>query len=524
MNLFRSVVYSSVLFMLVLGLSCSTEQRPKGQIVYRLNADPTTLDPAYIVDVTGGAIAAKLFNGLVRLDAELRIVSDLAHTWEILDKGCTYVFHLRDNVSFSNGRAVVADDFKYSFERVLSPKGRSPNTWVLDKILGAKAYSQGRADTISGVEVLDRHTLRIRLESPFAPFLQLLTMTAAFAVPQEEIQRLGPDFAVHPVGSGPFVLQEWRHNTELLLLRNAAYYAGVPPMERIRYRIIPEDLTAVTEFELENIDVIGVPAYEYSRLRSSKKWNRLLSSSQGVNTYYLGFNCARPPFDKPELRKAVARAVDRETILRTFYEGRGRLASGPVPDVLRHWPAPVLPSYAPVYGTGRARQTAPGKRDIPPAINFYVNADQEVVDIAEIIQWYLRKAGIEVKIKQLEWSAYKAAINNGEADMFWLSWWADYPDPENFLFPLFHSSNHGAGGNRSRYSNKEVDRLIEAGQRSEDERLRDDYYMKAEHIIAEESPWVFMWHKTEYTLRQPRLKNYRMYPIYSIDKGTEVSF
>lgn len=511
----RSTVSSAVLLILLFGVACSPQTRPAGQIIYRINADPTTLDPASVVDVAGGAIAAKIFNGLVRLDAELRIVPDIAETWEILDNGRTYIFHLRDTAKFSNGRTVAAGDFKYSFERVLSPQGRSPNTWVLDKILGAGAFHKGAADQVPGLEVLDKKTLRIRLERPFAPFLQLLTMAAAYVVPQEEVLRLGSDFAVHPVGTGPFILQTWRHNTELLLKRNEAYFAGLPPLQEIRYRVIPEDLTAVTEFELANIDVLGVPAYEYARFRASRAWRPLLTSSRGINTYYLGFNCARPPFDDPEFRRAVARAIDRETILRTFYEGRGRLASGPVPDILRHWPAPVLPSY-----TSEVRRSTHSR----PIINFYVNADQEVVDIAEIIQWYLRKAGIEVRIKQLEWSAYKAAINKGEADMFWLSWWADYPDAENFLFPLFHSSNHGAGGNRARYTNKEVDRLIEAGQRAVDAQQRDQFYMKAEHIIAEESPWVFMWHKTDFTLRQPYLKNYRMYPIYNIDKGNEVSF
>ncbi len=506
--------------LLLVCLSCTPEDRPKGQVIFRLNADPTTLDPAYIVDVAGGAIAAKLFNGLVRLDADLRLVPDIAERWEVLDNARTYVFHLREDVLFTNGRAVTAEDFRYTFERVLSPKGRSPNTWVLDKILGAKAYGQGKAERINGIEVAGPHTLRIRLERPFSPFLQLLTMTAAYVVPREEVERMGSDFAVHPVGTGPFVLKVWRHNTELLLLGNPGYYSGKPPMGGIRYRIIPEDLTAVTEFELSNIDVIGVPAHEYPRIRASEKWKGLLASSQGINTYYLGFNCARPPFDNPDLRRAVAAAVDRETILRTFYEGRGRLAAGPVPDILRHWQAPVLPVYDPV----RARETVLRTAGRPPVINFFVNADQEVVDIAEIIQWYLGKAGFEVRIRQLEWSAYKAAINNGEADMFWLSWWADYPDPENFLFPLFHSSNHGAAGNRSRYTNKEVDRLIEAGQRSAGIRERNGFYMRAEHIIASEAPWVFMWHKTDFTLRQPTLKNYRMYPIYSIDKGTEVSF
>jgi ABC-type transport system substrate-binding protein len=153
-----------------------------------------------------------------------------------------------------------------------------------------------------------------------------------------------------------------------------------------------------------------------------------------------------------------------------------------------------------------------------------VSADQDVVDIAEVIQYYLKKVGLDVRIKQLEWSAYKSALNNGEADMFWIGWWADYPDPENFLFPLFHSSNHGAGGNRSRYTNKEVDRLIEAGQGAADPSDANRYYRAAEKIITSDCPWVFFWHRTDFTLRQPWVKQYKIYPIYSMDKGVEVSF
>jgi ABC-type transport system substrate-binding protein len=276
----------------------------------------------------------------------------------------------------------------------------------------------------------------------------------------------------------------------------------------------------VTEFELGNLDVITIPASEYSRYKKSLKWKGLISSIKGLNTYYLGFNCSRPPFDEPDLRKAVSYAIDRERILRTFYEERGRLAKGPVADILRQWELHVNQEYNPEEAARIIKRG--GYKN--SAINFYITADQEVVDIAEIIQSYLKKVGLEVKIKQLEWSAYKAALNNGEADMFWISWWADYPDPENFLFPLFHSSNHGASGNRARYTNKEVDRLIEAGQKALAVPERNSYYMKAETIIAEESPWVFFWHRTDFTVRQPYLKDYKIHPIYSMDKGLEVSF
>ena len=136
-------------------------------------------------------------------------------------------------------------------------------------------------------------------------------------------------------------------------------------------------------------------------------------------------------------------------------------------------------------------------------IHFYITADQEIVDIAEVIQSYIQAAGIKAEIKQLEWSAYKEAVNRGEPDMFYLSWWADYPDPENFLFPLFHSSNHGPAGNRTRYANATVDALIEEGRNTLDKKKRDSLYQRAEELIVADAPWVFLWHRTDFTIRQP---------------------
>jgi len=220
------------------------------------------------------------------------------------------------------------------------------------------------------------------------------------------------------------------------------------------------------------------------------------------------------------MRRAISYAIDREKILDTMYEKRGRLSGGPVPDVLRKWDLPNYYEYNPQKAMDLiAKEGFSGR-----TIYFHITADQEIVDIAEVIQSYIKAIGIDVKIKQLEWSAYKESVNKGEPDIFYLSWWADYPDPENFLFPLFHSSNHGPAGNRTRYTNHIVDALIEKGQSTIDEKQRNLYYKKAEEIIIADTPWVPLWHKTDFTVRQPWLKNYKIYPIYSMDKGTDILF
>jgi ABC-type transport system substrate-binding protein len=508
-----------VLYSIVVLFGCSSHNRLKGYVYYRINANPTTLDPARIVDVTGGSISAKIFNGLVKIGDNLSIQPDLAEEWTVSPDGLIYTFYIKKGVLFSNKQEVRARDVKYSFKRILDPLNRSPHTWVLEKIRGAYDFMQGNTNDIEGVKVVDEFTVEISLEEPFSPFLSLLTMTAAYIVPMEEVEKWGQDFSSHPVGTGPFVLKKWIQNQEIQMVRREDYF-GVPAnVKGIVYRIIPEDLTAVTEFEVGNIDVLTIPASEYSRYKHDPQRHHLISSLRGLNTYYLGLNCSKEPFNNPNLRRALNYAIDRKKILNTIYENRGRLALGPVPDVMRKWALKDVYAYDPKKAVEIIK--AQGIKSL--SIDFLVTADQEVIDIAEVIQSYLRDIGIDVNIKRLEWSAYIESIDRGEPDIFYLSWWADYPDPENFLFPLFHSKNYGPAGNRVRYKNSMVDVFIENGQTTLDENKRNMFYRDAEEKIVSDAPCVFLWHRTDFTIRQQWIKHYKIYPVYHMDKGTEIS-
>lgn len=516
----KAFLFVSVILLCV--AACTRTDRLEGHVYYRLNANPSTLDPARITDVSSAVVAAKLFNGLVKLGEDLSAAPDIAERWTISGDGTRYVFHLRKDVRFANGRAVTADDVLYSFERVLSPAVRSPVSWVFDKVDGAGEMRSGKSPHVRGFRVLGDHAFEIRLTRPFSPFLQMLTMTAAYIVPKEEADRPGDAFSMAPSGTGPYVLTGWSHNNELRLQARQGYFEGAPKVAGIVYRIIPEDLTAITEFELGNIDILSLPGTAYARYSAGGDGGYRLLSMKGLNTYYLGMNASRPPFDDPAVRRAVSLAIDRETILRTFYEGRGRLAAGPVPDILRTWELSETAAHHLPYDPLKARETLDRLGLRGRQVALYTTADQEVIDLSEIIQGYLKKAGLAVTITQLEWSAFKEAINRGDPDLFWLSWWADYADPENFLFPLFHSSNIGPAGNRTRYSNREVDLLIERGQGSVRQRDRDLHFRKAEEILIRESPWVPFWHKTDYVVVRSSIGGYRIYPIYTMDKGMDI--
>jgi ABC-type transport system substrate-binding protein len=517
------LILIALLIIPVGGCHRADDGRLPGYLYLRLNSNPTTLDPALITDVQGGGIAAKLFNGLVRFNENLDIIADIARSWRLSEDQLTYTFRLRHDARFSNGRKITARDFRYSFERVLTPKTKAPLTWVLDKIDGANDFIAGRSAVISGIHVVDDYTLVLKLEKPFGPFLSLLAMTTAYVVPREEVERLGQDFGTHPIGSGPYVLSEWKHGQYLMLAAREDYFEGKPKLNGIYYRVIPEDLTAVMEFETGHLDVLLIPSSEYRRYTTDPAWRDLVFGRPGLNSYYLGLNCTRPPFNDVRVRQAVNMAIDRQHILNTVFEKRGVLAVGPIPPGL--WKANTLTravakySYNPEKAKALIREAgAEGA-----TINIYITLDAEVLDIIEVIQNYLTKVGLKVNITQLDWSAFKDAINEGKPDAFWMSWWADYPDPENFLFPLFHSASEGPGGNRTRCSDPELDRLIETAQRTMNERQRYRLYRDAEDRIIKNAPWVFMWHKADYFVIQPWVKDFKIYPIYSIDKRVDIT-
>ena len=517
------VALSILVFFIAAGCHRSDDGRLSGYLYLRLNSNPTTLDPALVTDVLGGGITAKLFNGLVRFNENLDIVPDIAHSWRLSDDQRTYTFRLRRDVMFSNGRKVTAHDFKYSFERVLQPQTKAPLTWVLDKIQGAGDVISGKTPTLSGITVVNDHTLVLKLEKPFGPFLSLLAMTTAYVVPREDVERLGQDFGTHPSGSGPYVLTEWTHGQHLVLGGREDYFEGKPKLNGIFYRIIPEDLTAVLEFETGRLDVLQIPSSEYHRYTTDPQWRELVYGRTGLNTYYLGLNCTRPPFNDVRVRRAMNYAIDRQHILSTVLEKRGVLASGPIPPGL--WKSKIWPQnpegYA--YDPQKAKALIKEAGAEGTTIKIYMASDPEVLDVVEVIQDYLAKVGLKAEITQLDWSAFKHAVNEGEPDAFWLSWYADYPDPENFLFPLFDSASVGSGGNRTRCLDPELDRLIETAQHTMDEQQRYRLYRQAENRIIKNAPWVFMWHKADYYVVQPWVKDFKVYPIYSIDKRVDVT-
>lgn len=465
------------------------------------------LDPAKFTGTYEWEVAIEIYNGLVQFDDRNNIVPDLAEKWVANPDGTVYTFTLRKGVKFTNGREVTAADVKYSIERLYDPATKSPNTWIFDSIIkGTQAMLKGEAKELAGIRLPDKYTIQFTLERPLGIFLSLLTMPQAFVVPREEVERWGADYVAHPVGTGPFVLKEWRRQDRIVLDANAQYFAGKPYLSGQEIRIIPEFSTAEAEFKAGRLDGLGIGAAPtYKQWTTDSKWKPFIMRNPAMQINYLGFNFTRKPFNDVRVRKAFAYAIPRKQILESVLNGSGIVAHGPIP--------PGIPGHD---GTITAFPYNPSKSKTLLAEAGFPNGLEAEMLITPttnnqrlfgILQATLRGVGIELKPLFRERAAYFSQRRAGTFDLANADWEADYLDAENFLFPLFHTGNHW-----SKYSNPKVDELIDRARATIDAQRRIAYYQEAERLIIADMPWVFLWHPVGVSVHQPWVMGLQSHP------------
>ncbi|HEU5170374.1 MAG TPA: ABC transporter substrate-binding protein, partial [Gemmatimonadales bacterium] len=256
---------SAVPLLLLLG-ACGADRGGAATANYYFTYDPRSLDPALSTDVPTGETVALLFDNLTRLDIDGRLVPGLAASWETDSGGRRYTFHLRRGPAFHDGRPITAADVRASFQRVLAPGSTGGRTWPLLPIAGARAYTEGKAESVAGVGTPNDSTVILTLEQPLNVFPKFLAMPVAAVVPTPT----PADFDQRPVGSGPWRFASWAHDDELVLTGNAAYWGGAPALDTLRIRIIPEPLTRAAEYESGRLSVAEIPVGETRRWEQTR--------------------------------------------------------------------------------------------------------------------------------------------------------------------------------------------------------------------------------------------------------------
>ncbi|HMC54401.1 MAG TPA: ABC transporter substrate-binding protein [Gemmatimonadaceae bacterium] len=508
---------SAILFGFLLMAGCggpSTSTDRRTIIDSRDNYDPRSLDPALSTDVPTGRAVAYVFDGLTRFTPEARVEPALAERWDVSPDGARYVFHLRSGVSFTDGTPMSARLVVSSWTRALDPKTKGGAAQALQPIRGAAEFADGKATTVTGLSAPDDSTVVVQLAQPLGIFPKLLAMPAAAIVP--------PNMSADkPVGTGPWRLVQWKHDDYLLFVRNDKYWGGAPKSDSLMARIIAEPSTGVAEFESGSVDVLRIPEGDVSVWQDDESKKDMLQSVPALILVYIGMNTTRGPLKDPRVRQAINLAIDRRLILQRLVSGRGRLAAGVIPPSLDG--ADTLRAPYP-YDTLRARQLL-REAGFPNGIDIdlWVGSNPVYGRIAETAQAYLKVVGIRAKIVQRESAAAREAARKGQADMILKDWYADYPDAENFLYPLLHSTNAGPGGNVSFFANADFDRVVDAARREPDEAKRTTLYRQADSLAFLQAPMVFLWFYTELYAVQPWISGFKAPVIFNGQRWLDVS-
>ncbi len=465
--------------------------------------EPSNLDPAFTTDVYAASVVEQLFDGLVQFDADLNVIPSIAKTWEASLDGTAWTFHLRKGVTFHNGREVTAEDFVYSFSRILNPKTRSPRAWLFERVQGARAFLAGKTERVPGLRALNRYTLQVVLSQPYTPFITLLGMVQARVVPREEVERRGVGFGRQPVGTGPFRFVDWRPGKEIILDANDNYFEGRPYLTRLRYRIFSsyDVQTSLAEFEQGHLEDTMIPAQQRERLIASSRYRFIRKPI--LATLFLWLNTREPPLQDLRIRQAINHAINRQAMVEKIRKNRFVRAGGILP--------PGMPGYNPdlqgyKYNPQRARALLaeagyPNGHGLPTLELWSSVVSPEARAEHDAIKHDLQHVGITVELRTTEnWKQFTEILGKRPRAMYRYAWYADFPDPDNFLFTLFHSRSTN---NFAHYHNPEVDRLLERAQREVDYLKRLTLYRQTEALIMADAPTVNLLYYAFEHLFQP---------------------
>ena len=483
----------------------------------QLFVDPPTLDPHLTTDATSARIIVEVFGGLVTIDRELHIVPDLAERWDVSDDGRVYVFHLRRDAKFHDGKPVTAQDVQWSLERVTNPLTESPVVdQYLGDIVGVKEKVAGDATSISGVRVIDDHTLEITIDDAKSYFLAKMTYPTGFVLDRENVEADPRSWFREPNGTGPFRLQEYVVGESLVLGRNESYHLGPPKLEEVQF--ILSGGTSLLMYENDEIHVAGVGLADLDRLSdpSNDLFPELRTAPASFSVNYIGMNVNEPPLDDVKVRQALNLAIDKQEIASIVLGDLVEPADGILPPNFPGYDESVQGyQFDPVRAKQLLEESKYGDDldSIPPITittpgSFGANVS---LDMEVILQMWERNLGITAEFQQTEFATFLKDLHKGRFQMFDIGWIADYPDPENFLDILFHSESTN---NHTHYSNPEVDDLLMRARVETDTGVRYALYNDAEQMILDDAPWVPLWFDGESKLLiKPNVHDYLLPPL-----------
>ena len=493
-----------IVLSLVLLIAACTDKEPVRQtargpgnpahgdaIVVGSIGDASTLIPLLASDSSSHEIAGYVYNGLVKYDKDLNLVGDLAASWDISGDGLTIIFHLRKGVKWHDGAEFTSADVLFTYHVTVDPK--TPTAYAED-------FKQ-----VKNADAPDRYTFRVTYGKPFAPALASWGMNILPAHLLEGKDITKSELSRRPIGTGPYRFKEWIAGQKIVLEAFRDYFEGEPYIGRYIYRIIPDNSTMYMELKAGGLDMMGLTPVQYQRQTDTPEFRARFNKYRypAFAYTYLGYNLRNPLFTDKRVRQAITAAINKDEIIHGVLFGMGQVAHGPYkPGTWAH--NPHIRDFD--YNPERAKQllAAAGWRQMnsdgvlvkdgkPFTFTILTNqGNDQRLKSAQIIQRRLKKVGIDVKVRVLEWASLLTNfIDKGNFDALIMGWTISQ-DPD--LFDVWHSSKTGPKElNFIGFKDKEVDRLIEEGRGTFDIDTRKRCYYKIQEILAEEQPYTFLY-------------------------------
>jgi len=509
--------------------SCSGKHEADKNIFhYNEQTGIASLDPAFAKNQSIMWAVHQLYNTLVEVDQNLKIVPSLAKRWEISDDRRTYTFHLRRDVFFHDdnafvngkGRRLTARDIEYSFKRIIDKRTASPGAWIFNN----------KIDSSDAFKAIDDSTFLLRLVRPYMPILGILSMQYCSIVPREAVIKYGNDFRRHPVGSGPFRFVAWDEGQALIFAKNRNYFekdsAGkrLPYLDGIKVSFYDSKATEFLLFRQKQIDFINDIESSFKdevltkkgQLRKNWEGKIVLQTHPYLNIEYLGIlvDSANPivinsPMRLKKIRQAINYGFDRRKMILYLRNSLGIPAeSGFVPAGLPSFDSAKVEGYH--YDPAKSKQLLteagfPNGKGLP-VIKLLTIPNYS--DLAGFIAKQLGESGIPVQVEVVQKSLLLELTSNSRALFFRGSWIADYPEAENYL-SVFYSKNP-APPNYTRYKNSEFDKLFEEALAETNDTLRYELYRKADQVMINDAPVVPLWYDEWIHFTQPEIKNFNI--------------
>ncbi len=497
-----------LLLLLPLLVSCASVRTGplKDTLRVNLGAEPPSLDWHLSTDNNSFDVIGNLMIGLTCFDNELNCNPACAKSWEISDNGKRYVFHLRPEAKWSDGKQVSSKDFLYAWRRLLDPATGAPYAFFLYEIENAYEYNTGKIKDpeLLGISCPDDLTFEVRLQKPASYFINLTAMCALLPARKDIIEKHGNRWTdpENMVVNGPFKLKHWKHEYKIELESNPLFVDGEPKLKRVQMFMVPEQATAFALYESGQLDFLdnrSFPTPEVATHVSSPEYRNLAL----LKTDYIGFNAHKKPFDDARVRKAFSMAIER-SVFPKILRRQEKPAYNFIPEGLAGYKASDPPAYNPEAARKLLAEAGyPDGKGFPDVEILYPSREDAKLIVEQIQDQLKRNLNLHLNISNQEFKVYMNTLHRDPPPIFRANWGADFPDPETFA-SVFVSHN---ANNHTLWTNPEYDRLVKAAEACLDPKERIELYEKADHLLCSvEAAIACTFHATQNTLCKPWVK------------------